>query len=121
MTSSVQGARNYHAGQAAEEQIERIYTAQGHEVLARRWRGTAGEIDLVTRKGDVISFIEVKSARDLARAAESLRPAQMRRIARAAEEYLATQPLGSLTACSFDVGFVDGTGACEIIENAFAA
>ena len=115
------GGVNYHAGQAAERQIERIYTAQGHDILARRWRGKAGEIDLVTRKDGVISFVEVKAARDIARAAESLRPAQMHRIARTAEEFLATQPNGTLTECSFDVGLVDGRGACEIIENAFAA
>ena len=43
----------------------------------------------------------------------------MRRIAIAAEEVLALQPLGNLTECRFDVGLVDGQGNSEVIENAF--
>ncbi|MCE8007581.1 YraN family protein [Aestuariivita sp.] len=112
------GRASYHAGLSAEDRIERAYTDDGHTVLARRWRGRGGEIDLVLCKDDVISFVEVKKARDFARAAESLRPSQARRIATAAEEFLATQPRGALTECSFDVGLVDQTGAYEIIENA---
>lgn len=112
------GRSNYHAGLAAEARIERLYCDRGHALLARRWRGKGGEIDLVFRKDDVISFVEVKQGRDFARAAESLKPAQARRIFCAAEEFLASQPAGGMTECCFDVGLVDGTGACEIIENA---
>lgn len=32
----------------------------GHRILARRWRGRAGEIDLVARRWKVIIFCEVK-------------------------------------------------------------
>ena len=31
-----------------------------HRILARRWRGSAGEIDLVARRGRRIIFVEVK-------------------------------------------------------------
>ena len=31
-----------------------------HRILARRWRGSAGEIDLVARRGIRIIFVEVK-------------------------------------------------------------
>ena len=109
------GSCNYHAGLAAENRVEQSYCNTGYVLVARRWRGSCGEIDLVFRRGDVISFVEVKKARDFARAAESLRPAQMRRIAQSAEEFLGTQPAGVLTECRFDVGLVDQSGACEII------
>ena len=115
---SAQGAMNYYSGLAAEATIERHYTARGAEVLARRWRGTAGEIDLVMRQDDVITFVEVKKARTFARAAESLHPAQLRRIVQTAEEFLGGQPKGMMTDCAFDVGLVNAQGACEIIENA---
>jgi putative endonuclease len=37
--------------------------AQGYKVLRRRWRaGSAGELDIVCRKGDQLVFVEVKSA-----------------------------------------------------------
>lgn len=113
------GSCNYHAGLAAETHVERAYCASGHALVARRWRGSRGEIDLVFQRDNVISFVEVKKARDFARAAESLRPAQMRRIAQTAEEFLGTQPDGALTECRFDVGLVNQSGACEIIENAY--
>ena len=38
--------------------------AQGYKVLRHRWRmGASGELDLVCRKGDMLIFAEVKSAR----------------------------------------------------------
>ena len=43
----------------------------------------------------------------------------MNRIYASAEEFLGTQPLGSLTDVRFDVALVGGTGDMQIIENAF--
>ena len=120
MARQHRGRSNFHAGLAAETRIEQAYTRDGHRLIARRWRGRGGEIDLVFQKDDVLCFVEVKKAGDFARAAESLRPAQMRRIAVAAEEFLGTQPAGALTECRFDVGLVNRSGAHQIIENAFA-
>ena len=115
----LRGQRNFHAGRAAEDIVARRYEAQGHRVIARRWRGEGGEIDLVTIRDGEVSFIEVKASRDLARAAWSLGQRQMRRILAAGEEFLGSQPRGSLTPCRFDLALVDGRGACEIVENAF--
>lgn len=112
------GHVNYRAGQAAEQRIEQVYVTRGHTVLARRWRGQAGEIDLVCEKDGVISFVEVKQASSFAQAAARLKPAQMQRIFHAAEEFLGECPQGSLTDCTFDVGLVNGRGAYEIVENA---
>lgn len=113
------GQMNFHAGLAAEDRIERAYIEMGHTLAARRWRGQSGEIDLVFRKNNVVIFVEVKQAADFARAGESLRSRQMRRITSAAEEFLGTQPEGALTECRFDVGLVNRAGAHQIIENAF--
>jgi putative endonuclease len=113
------GKQAYLSGQAAEEQIARDYERRGFAVERRRWRGRQGEIDLVVRDGAALIFVEVKASSDFARAAESLRPAQMRRISGAAEEYLAGEPQELLTETRFDVALVDGGGAVEILENAF--
>jgi putative endonuclease len=43
----------------------------------------------------------------------------MRWLYRSAEEYLGTQPNGSLTEVRFDVALVNGHGEMKIIENAF--
>jgi putative endonuclease len=115
------GARSYHAGLAAEEQVAQRYLATGRPVAARRWRGTSGEIDLIARDGDVVIFIEVKQSRTHAEAAEHLTVRQFDRIYHAAEEFIRDEPRGSLTDVRFDVALVDGAGRIEILENAYAA
>jgi putative endonuclease len=61
------GQTNYRSGAAAEEQVERTYLRSGHRLRNRRWRGGAGEIDLVLEKGGEIVFVEVKASRTHAR------------------------------------------------------
>lgn len=113
------GRTAYHAGMAAEMRIAQDYERRGFAVARQRWRGKGGEIDLIIRDGSGLIFVEVKKSRSLARAAESLSARQMQRIYASAEEFLGTEPLGSLTDVRFDVALVDGTGDMQIIENAF--
>ncbi|MEJ2409133.1 MAG: YraN family protein [Novosphingobium sp.] len=57
----------------------------GWRVLARRVRSARGEIDIVARRGNTLCFVEVKwraAARELDRA---ITPANLRRIAAAAQ------------------------------------
>ncbi|MFM2390696.1 MAG: hypothetical protein RLZZ437_2251 [Pseudomonadota bacterium] len=115
------GAVSYHAGLAAEDAVARHYTQIGCEVAARRWRGAAGEIDLIARCGAMVIFIEVKHSHSHAAAALHLRPGQFARISLAAEEFVGAEPGGSLTEMRFDVALVDGQGVIEILENAYAA
>lgn len=115
------GAVSYHAGLAAEEAVAQRYVAAGRTVAARRWRGKAGEIDIIMRQGRVVVFVEVKQSRTHAEAALHLTPRQFARIALAAEEFVGDEPDGSLTEMRFDVALVDGQGVIEILENAYAA
>ncbi len=113
------GSMSYHAGLAAEGRIAQDYAWRGFALARQRWRGKSGEIDLIVRDGDGLIFVEVKQSRDFERAALALGAAQMRRLYRSAEEYLGTQPNGSLTEVRFDVALVNGHGEMKIIENAF--
>lgn len=113
------GRMAHHAGAAAEMRVAQDYERRGFAVARRRWRGAGGEIDLIIQDGNGLIFVEVKQSRSVARAAESLSARQMQRIYFSAEEYLGTQPLGSLTEVRFDVALVDGQGDMQIIENAF--
>jgi len=115
----VTGATSYHAGLSAEDQVAAEYSRRGCPARARRWRGTAGEIDLIVQNGDGLIFIEVKKSSNFARAAERLDRRQMNRIYTSAAEYLARMPRGQDTAARFDVALVNQTGEIEIIENAF--
>ncbi|WP_375257361.1 YraN family protein [Citreimonas sp.] len=114
------GTTGYHAGLAAEDAAVRDYERRGMPVLARRWRGRAGEIDLIARDGDTIVFVEVKTSRDFDRALSHLGPRQIARLCAAAEEYAGAHAAGTLTEMRFDVALVDGQGAVRVIENALA-
>lgn len=113
------GRTNYHAGDAAEKRIALDYERRGFAVARQRWRGQAGEVDLILRDGAGLIFVEVKQSRSFSRAADHLSQRQMMRIYASAEEFLATEPAGQLTNVRFDVALVDGQGQTKIIENAF--
>ncbi len=116
-----QGQTSYHAGLAAEDIVAQRYDRTGRPVLAKRWRGSAGEIDLIAQDGDGVIFIEVKKSRSHAQAAQHLTRRQMDRIYGAGSEFLATQPRGQLTDVRFDLALVDEMGRVNVIENAFMA
>ncbi len=113
------GQVSYHAGLAAETQVAADYERRGHAIRGRRWRGRGGEIDLIARDGDGVIFVEVKKARDFARAVERLTQRQLRRIYNAASEYIGQMPLGLNTPARIDVALVNATGQIRIIENAY--
>jgi putative endonuclease len=107
------------SGAAAEDSVAGDYDRRGRTVSHRRWRGEAGEIDLIARDGDGFVFVEVKKARTFDQAAWRLGRRQMDRIIAAACEFLGTQPGGMLAAMRFDLALVDSRGTVRIIENAF--
>ena len=111
----------YHAGLAAEDQVAQLYVRSGRAIAARRWRGSAGEIDLIARDGDNVIFIEVKKSKTHAQAAEHLTQRQIARIYGTAAEFLGGEPRGQATDVRFDVALVDQFGRIEVRENVFAA
>lgn len=115
------GATAYHAGRAAEAAVEALYVRAGQPVVARRWRGSGGEIDLIAQDGAGFIFIEVKKSRSHAEAAEHLSRAQISRIFGAATEFVEKSPLGQMTDMRFDVALVDSVGRIEVLQNAMAA
>ena len=113
------GSVGYYAGLYAEDAVASDYSHRAHQIAARRWRGKAGEIDLIVRDGETVVFVEVKKARDFATAAMRLGRRQMDRICASATEFLAGEPRGQLTDVRFDLAMVNAIGAVKVIENAF--
>ena len=114
------GSVGYHAGHAAEDIVARDYQSRSHQLASKRWRGGAGEIDLILRNGAEVVFVEVKKSADFARAATRLGQRQMERILAAGSEFLAGEPKGQLTDVRFDLALVNRVGEVRVIENAFA-
>ena len=114
---SLQGLTNYHDGLAAEDTVADRYRRDGYDLAARRWRGHAGEIDLIFQDDDGFVFVEVKKSATHGRAAESFSSAQMQRICLAAEEYCGTERPGQLVNMRLDLATVDGQGRIEVRPN----
>ncbi len=112
------GSAAYHGGLAAEGSVERHYCEMGYALLARRWRGTGGEIDLVFGRSSAFIFVEVKKSATFQAAALRVSTRQQQRIFASATEFVATQPSGQLSDMRFDVALVDGAGHIEILEYA---
>lgn len=110
------GRKNYQDGLSAEDSAARFYQAKGLSVLHRRWRGKAGEVDLIFKDGDAFVFVEVKKSKCFARAAESLSQRQLHRIALAAEEFIGAHatPFADMR---LDLAMVDEMGRVDVLEN----
>jgi putative endonuclease len=111
----------YHSGLAAEHGVAELYRRAGRDVVACRWRGRGGEIDVIARDGDATVFIEVKRARTHAIAAERVSERQRQRLFDCAGEYMGTLPNGLDSLVRFDVALVDEVGRIKVIENALTA
>lgn len=75
----------------------------GWQILARRWRCPSGEVDIIARRGRMVSFIEVKARRQHALALASISASQQQRIRNAASMWLAKHQQFSQHDCRFDV------------------
>lgn len=115
------GSVGYHAGRVAEDVVAQDYQRRNCRMIATRWRGESGEIDLIVRDSDGagVIFVEVKKSKSFARASTRLGRGQMDRICASASEFLAGEPKGQLTDVRFDLALVDGVGQVQVIENAF--
>ena len=101
MTKTTTGKLSYHSGQAAELQVARHYEREGWRVLQHRFKGAAGEIDLVLRRDDTVLFVEVKRARTHDIAASRISLQQIARINQSAEIFVAEKYLVRILKCGW--------------------
>lgn len=114
------------SGRAGEDAVAGYLTGLGHTVIARNWRSSHLELDLVSLFSDGVHFVEVKTRRHGAPALpqDSVGPEKQKHIARAAARFLAAnrRRLGD-TEAFFDVAAVieyeDKHLEIEYIPNAF--
>jgi putative endonuclease len=112
-------------GRQGERLAADFLRGRGHIIVQQNYRKKYGEIDIITRDGDTLVFVEVKtrSSERYGGAAAAVTARKQRQITKAALEYMAGQP--SQIAARFDVVCVtiDAVGQlqCSLIENAFEA
>ena len=111
----------FRVGISAESRAAAFLIAKGFRILARRFKSPAGEIDIVARRRSLLVFVEVKARNDLDEAAESLLPRQQRRIAAAAEAWLAVHGGDGFRDIRFDAILVAPGKMPRHIPGAFEA
>jgi putative endonuclease len=92
--------RAYLSGRRAERIACWLLRLKGYRILAVNWRCTAGEVDILARRGQVLAAIEVKRRSSGLVAGEgagdaalfAISPHQQARVARAAEMFQARRP-----------------------------
>lgn len=118
---------NRRIGGRGEDLAAEWLARKGHEVLERNYRTRYGEIDLVTRHGDTLVFVEVKTRRgtgygDPLEAITERKRGQVRHMA---EQYLAERDeeyVDRFEGVRFDaVGIVLGRDGTVVrhVEDAF--
>lgn len=110
-------------GRAGEDAALRVYEGRGYRALARNWRCSLGELDLVVQRDDVLVFCEVKSRSGAAFGGgyEAVTWSKRRKLRQLAEAFMQSyRPLD--VHVRFDVASVwlGARGAdVEIFEDAF--
>jgi len=108
-------------GAAYETRARHYLVAQGLGFVTRNYRCRRGEIDLIMRQGEQLSFVEVRyrARHSHGSAKASVTRQKQQRLRLAASHYLASQHLSeSRQACRFDVVAFTGE-QCEWLPNAF--
>ena len=109
-------------GQVGEVRATNYLEAKGLRILARNWRCSIGELDIVAKEDENIVFVEVKSAGKESdfRPEDRVNHEKQKRIKRLARAYLKSQRLDA--PVRYDIVTViwhEGEVKIEHFENAF--
>ena len=100
--ASAERVAAFRTGLSAETLAAAFLMAKGYRILARRFRTSHGEIDLIAKRRDLVAFIEVKARATLDDAAYAVTPRQQSRIINAAEGWLIAHPEHAELELRFD-------------------
>lgn len=112
------GKQAYYFGILAEDLVADKYQKSGFECRKRRYRGGAGEIDLIMARQDKLYFVEVKASKTFDLAAMRIIPKQVERIHSAALSYLAAHDLTLEIDMRFDLALVNAHGQIKVLPGA---
>jgi putative endonuclease len=82
----------FRTGLSAETRAAAFLMAKGYRILAKRFRTRYGEIDIVARRRNLLTFVEVKARATLVAAAYAVTARQQARIIEAAQAWLVAHP-----------------------------
>lgn len=114
---------SYKSGKIAEFMACTLLQAKGFQIICRNYitgRGTtAGEVDIIAKRSDLVIFVEVKKRSSLDNAAYAILPTQQQRIVRGAESFLQKNPQFNNCDLRFDAILVAFPCSIRHVENAW--
>ncbi len=114
------GARqSVHSGAMAEWLAVAFLTLKGYRLLARRYGGKGGEIDLIAKRGSSIVFVEVKARAAMADAASAITPEKIRLVNRRIRDWCARNPWASGLTLRADAIFFGNSQWPRHVEGIF--
>ena len=92
--TSEQKTTNKQLGDRGEQVVADFLTAAGHEIVARNYKTKLFEVDIISRKNEVLYFTEVKyrSGQDFGEALDFIDKKKQQKMHLAAEGFLTTHP-----------------------------
>lgn len=109
MTSQARSRRARRSGTAglqAEGLAMLWLTAKGYRLLARRFGGKGGEIDLIMRRGRLVIFVEVKRRGRIEDALAAITDTKQRLVAARIRQWLARNPWAMAHTLRVDAVFL---------------
>lgn len=109
-------------GKKGEELVVKYLQQDGYSILATNYRSRYGEIDIISTKGEVIAFVEVKTRKNTYFSiAQVVTYPKQQRIAKTAFDYVKAFSIRN-KVLRFDIvtiEYQDGTQRLQHIQNAF--
>lgn len=112
---------NVARGRKFEALAGKFFVENGYQILDKNWQAGHKEIDLIVRRGNVVVFVEVKSAsnKKFGHPAERVDKKKIKNLTIAAQQYLLVNDLKGFDLRFDLVTFLDGQ--LEHYPNAFEA
>ena len=108
---------SYKFGILAEYCAIIILALKGYKILRRRYRNYLGEIDIITRKNNILVFVEVKARMKLEQEYTPVTDKQVRRIRNAAELFIAQNRKYQTYNIRFDLIMIAGNHWPQHLKN----
>ena len=86
------------------EWIAALYLlCKGYRIIAMRYKTKSGEIDIIAKRGKLITMIEVKARKTVQEAIDAVSPTAQKRINNATDIWLSRQKNPHLYSIRFDI------------------
>lgn len=106
-------------GKKGEHLARKYFEKKGYKILDHNYRSRYGEIDLIVRKKNDLTFVEVKyrTSLDFGLPYESVKRRKQNKIRKVATLYLVTHKLWNKVDCHFDIISIHKEAGKEKIEH----